>query len=303
MILVTGGTGFIGQSLVDHLLKSGQPVRILVHPSSQSPNLPRGIRLDVAVSSLTDEPGLRAAMQGVDLIFHLAGSGRLANPAALTAVDVQGTQAVVNAANKMNISRLIFLSLVTADRNSHFAAFKAKAQAENILQRSHLNFTILRSTTVFGPQDNFTSRIAKIMQKNPLFFLMPGNGDVTLQPLFIQDLITCLVLAIQDERTFRRTMSIGGGEYFSYKRILKIIMQKLGNMRVLIPFSPAYLRSLNLWLNKQEQGTPYPNAWLDYLAADRTCALDTLPKFFSLLPARFEKELGYLKNTRRLGSN
>jgi NADH dehydrogenase len=137
-----------------------------------------------------------------------------------------------------------------------------------------------------------------MMKRNRLFFLMPGNGEVTLQPLWIEDLITCLVLAINDKRTYKKIISIGGGEYFTYKKILKIIMQKMGVWRLLIPFSPAYLRTLNLWLNKQEQGIPYPNAWLDYLAADRTCGLDTLPKLFSLLPARFEKELKYLNKSK-----
>jgi uncharacterized protein YbjT (DUF2867 family) len=297
MILVTGGTGFIGRALVDHLLGSGQPVRILIHPSSHSPDLIKGVSLDVAVSSLTDERGLRAAMQGVDLVLHLASAGRLANPAELNVVDVEGTQAVADAAQKMGISRLIFLSQVAADKNSHFAMFKAKAFAEKILIKSRLNYTILRSTTVFGPRDHFTNQIVRMMKRNRLFFLMPGNGEVTLQPLWIQDLITCLILTKNDERSFRRTITIGGGEYFSYKSLLKIVMQKIGIRRLLIPFSPAYLRTLNLWLNKQEQGTPYSNAWLDYLAADRTCALDTLPKFFNLLPARFEKELKYLKKT------
>lgn len=294
MNLVTGGTGFIGRSLVHHLLQDGQPVRILVHPSSTTPNLPKGIRLDVAVCSLSDERGLQAAMQGVDQIFHLASAGRLANPAELSAVDVEGTRAIVDTAQKKGIERVIFLSQINADKNSLFAMFKAKALAEEALVKSRLNYTILRATTIFGAQDHFTNSLSSMLRRNRAFFLMPGNGEVTLQPLWVQDLLTCLMLSVQDQRTFRRTIAVGGGEYFSYKEIIKIIMGKMGIWRLLIPFSPAYLRTLNLWLNRQEKGTPYPNAWLDYLAADRTCALDTLPKLFGLLPARFEKELKYL---------
>lgn len=294
MILVTGGTGFIGRSLVHHLLQDGQQVRLLVHPSSTSPNLPKGIRMDVAVCSLADERGLQAAMQGVETIFHLASAGRLSIPSELTAVDVEGTRAIVEAAQKKGIERIIFLSQVNADKNSHFALFKAKALAEEALVKSDLNYSILRATTIFGAQDHFTSTLANMLRRNKLYLLMPGNGEVTLQPLWVQDLLTCLTLCVHDPRTYRRTIAVGGGEYFSYKEILKIIMRKMGIWRLLIPFSPAYLRALNLWLNRQEKGTPYPDAWLDYLAADRTCALDTLPKYFSLLPARFEKELKYL---------
>ena len=295
MILVTGGTGFIGNNLIKHLIHSGEEVRILLHPSAKSPNLPRGVALDVAVCSLTDERGLQAAMRGVKVVFHLASAERNANLSVLMAVDVLGTQAIAEAAQKAHVQRLLFMSHITADKNSHFPALKAKALAENILEKSNLNYTILRSTTVFGQGDNFTIQIIKMLRRSPLFFLMPGNGEVTLQPLWIQDLITCLILSLDDERAFRKMLTIGGGEYLSYKNILKIIMNKSKIWRLLIPFSPAYLRTLNLWLSRQVRGTPYPTLWLDYLAADRTCSLDTLPKFFGLLPARFEKKLNYLQ--------
>lgn len=73
-ILVTGGTGFIGQALVRHLAEAGHQVRILLRASSRSPNLPRSVPVEVTVSGLDDERGLRAAMVGVDTIYHLAGS-------------------------------------------------------------------------------------------------------------------------------------------------------------------------------------------------------------------------------------
>ena len=72
MILVTGGTGFVGKVLIRHLVESDYPVRTLIRASKESPDLPRGIPVDAAVSSLSDERGLRAAMVGVDTVYHLA---------------------------------------------------------------------------------------------------------------------------------------------------------------------------------------------------------------------------------------
>ncbi|MDO8971508.1 MAG: NAD(P)H-binding protein, partial [Saprospiraceae bacterium] len=76
MILVTGGTGFIGQALVQRLVAAGRPVRILLRPSQKSPHLPQGVPVEAAVSSLKDERGLRSALIGVDTIIHLAGGER-----------------------------------------------------------------------------------------------------------------------------------------------------------------------------------------------------------------------------------
>jgi NADH dehydrogenase len=74
MILVTGGTGFIGQVLVRQLVSLGYPVRLLLNPSMVSPHIPRGVPVDVAIAGIQDERNLRAAMKGVRTIFHLIGT-------------------------------------------------------------------------------------------------------------------------------------------------------------------------------------------------------------------------------------
>ena len=73
MILVTGGTGFIGQALIRHLVEERRAVRTLIRPSSASPNLPKGVPVKAAISSITDERNLRAALVGVDTVIHLVG--------------------------------------------------------------------------------------------------------------------------------------------------------------------------------------------------------------------------------------
>ncbi len=98
MILVTGGTGFIGRALIRHLVDNGYQVRTLIRPSAESPRLPKGVPVEVAVASFNDQRGLRAALVGVDTVYHLAGVERRGVHADLLENDIQGTQAVVNSA-------------------------------------------------------------------------------------------------------------------------------------------------------------------------------------------------------------
>jgi uncharacterized protein YbjT (DUF2867 family) len=294
MILVTGGTGFVGQVLVRQLVEAGHPVRILLRPSASSPNLPRGVPVEVAVCSLRDERGLRAALKGVDVVYHLAGSERLGSKADLTGVDIDGSAAVANAAAQSGIERLFFLSHLGADRSSAYPVLKAKGLAESSIINSGIPYTVFRSAVVFGPRDQFTYSLLNLIRRMPFFFLMPGNGNTLLQPIWIEDLVTCMVLALDDPNTANRFLDIGGCEYISFQHIIEAIMVKAGIRRRIVPITPAYLRMIAIFLEESSRNFPISLYWLDYLASDRTCAIDSLPRQFGLMPARFRQQLSYL---------
>jgi uncharacterized protein YbjT (DUF2867 family) len=222
MILVTGGTGFIGSSLVKKLSEEGNRVRILIRPSRASPNIPRGIPVEVAVSGLNDERGLRAAMRGVKTIFHLAGSERKGSLADLNGVDIQGTETLSRVAKQAEIERVIYLSHLGADRSSGFSLMKAKALAEANIIKSGVNYTIIRSGAIFGRGDQFTEPFIYLAKLQPLFFLLPGDGSALLQPLGLNDLITCLTISFQDDKFKNQRIQIGGMEQFSFKQALYI---------------------------------------------------------------------------------
>lgn len=296
MILVTGGTGFIGQVLVRQLSEAGYPVRLLIRPSLQTPNIPTGVPVEVAVSSLGDERGLRAAMMGVDTVYHLAGGEWRGAYANLLEIDIRGTQSVVQAASAAGVSRFYFISHLGADRGSAYPVFKAKAIAEEFVRRGGIDYTILRTAVVFGPNDGFTTGLAKLINGFPYLFLVPGEGDVLVQPLWVEDLATCLVWSLEDDRTRNQTYELGGPEYLPFNQVVETIMNKLGLRRTLVSMRPPYLRGLTVFLEDLFPSVPVSAYWLDYLATDRTCSLDTIPRFFNLMPARLVHHLDYLQD-------
>lgn len=294
MILVTGGTGFVGQVFIRHMVSMGMQVRTLLRPSSQSPNLPVGVPVEAVVCSLRDERGLRAAMKGVDVIVHLAGSERQGSQADLMGVDIEGTRAIANAATDAGVGRLVYLSHLGADRASAYPVFKTKAIAENLIMQSGIRFTIFRSAVLYGPGDQFTTDFARLLRLSPGFYFLPGDGKTVLQPLWVEDLVNCLSLALDDPATINQTIAIGGPEYINFRQILRYILSATGLRRYAISISPAYLRIISVILENSVKNFPLSTFWQDYLAADRMCGLDTIPRLFGLMPERFSRRLDYL---------
>jgi NADH dehydrogenase len=297
MILVTGGTGFIGRALVRHLTEAGYPVRLLIRPSKQSPTLPRGVPVEVAVSSLMDTRSIRSAMMDVDIVYHLAGAEWHGAHASLMNVDIQGTQAISEVAAAAGVQRLFFLSHLGADRASAYPVLKAKAIAEENIRRSGVCHTILRTALVYGLNDHFTSGLARLLNALPYFFFVPEEGRTLLQPIWVEDLVTCLVWSLDNEMTINQTYSIGGPEYLDFVHILQSVMEKIKIKRKIVHMYPPYLRAMTVVFESMFPGLPVSVYWLDYLATNRTCNLDGLTRVFSILPDRFDHTLGHLEET------
>lgn len=294
MILVTGATGFIGRALIRHLSTTGQQVRVLLRPSPQSPRIPKGVPVEVAVVSLNDERGVRAALRGVDHIYHLASASTLGRRGNLLATDIEGTRTLAQAARDAGIQRFIYLSHIGADRASAFPIQKAKGIAEEHIRRSGVPYTIIRSSVLFGPEDRFTNNLAGIMRVVPFIFPIPSDGRSLIQPLWVEDLVTCLVWTLDNPETINQTYEVGGGEYFTLRQVLETLMDVTRRRRLLVPLPVPWMRALLVMIDSLVPNFNISTYWLDYVAVNRTCPVDNLPRTFGLMPARFAYRLDYL---------
>ncbi len=297
MILITGATGFIGRTLMRHLFDAGREVRVLIRPSRRSPQLPRGLPVEVAVASLADERAFRAALKGVDAIFHLAGAESQGRNANLLAVDMRGTESLARVAADADVKRFFYLSHIGAGRASGFPVFKAKGIAEEHIRRSGVPYTIIQTSLIFGPEDHFTTSLARLLQMSPFVFPLPGSTRTVIQPLWVEDLVTVLLWSLDNEATVNHTYEIGGSEFFTVRQIVEIIMQATQRPHWLFELPPQVLRAMIVTFESFVPRYPASSFWLDYISINRTCSVDNLPRTFGLMPARFTYRLDYLKRT------
>jgi uncharacterized protein YbjT (DUF2867 family) len=297
MILITGATGFIGRVLMRHLFETGQGLRVLIRPSRRSPRLPKGLPVEVAVVSLADERAIRAALKDVDIIYHLAGAESQGRNANLLALDMRGTENLARVAAEAGVKRIFYLSHIGAGRSSGFPVFKAKGIAEEHIRRSGVPYTIFQTSLIFGPEDHFTTSLARLLQITPFFFPLPGSTRTVIQPLWVEDLVTVLLWSLDNEATINHTYEIGGSEFFTVRQIVESIMQITQRPRYLFELPPVVLRAMIVTFESFIPFYPASSFWLDYIAINRTCPVDNLPRNFGLMPARFTYRLDYLKRT------
>ncbi len=295
MILVTGGTGFVGRAVLRHLTAAGLRVRTLLKPAQRSPRLPAGVPVDVALAALDDPRGMRAALVGIEAVVHLASGERTGQLNALQRTDIDGTRTLAEACAQAGVRHLVYVSHLGANRESAYPVLRAKALAEEHIRASGVPHTILRSGVVFGEDDHFTRPLAMIAASVPLVFLLPGEGDSLLHPLWVEDLATAVAWTLEDRQPTGNALEIGGPEFHSLRQVMTLILPAAGLTRILLPTRQPYLRAGAALLRRLLPRPPITPFLLDYLASNRTAEIDSMPRLYGLQPSRLESHLDYLR--------
>lgn len=288
MILVTGSTGFIGSRLVQRLAGENKlRVRVLLRPGADTKLLPRGIPVYVMTAGLNDVEGLATALDGVHTIYHLVGTGMRGRHSKLEEVDITSTRNLTEAARRARVGRMIYVSTLGADRASAYPLKRAKGEIEAIIRNSGLAYTIFRTASVFGEGDYFSESLAMLIQSFPLFFV-PGEGETVLQPIWVEDLVSCMAMALENIDLIDETISMGGPELLPYRRIVLRLMYSIGVSRPIVGVPLLAHRAGAWFLDGLFARWPYNERWVELLSTNQTTELGTVERRFGFRPAAFD---------------
>ncbi len=302
MILITGATGLVGRNLVQRMIKESVPTRCLL-PERRLRRLPWDVghphAPEIIVGSVTDEQAFFRAVTGCHTVIHLENAFWWGKRRDLEQVELAGARALSAVARAARVGRIIALSQLGAAPSSAFALHRVKGEVENLLRNSGVAFTVIRSGIVFSSEDAFINHIASMLRANPLFFLMPGRGEVVLHPIYIDDLVEAIYRSLNLLRLVDTTVEIGGAEYVSLRDLMRTVMRVTGMRRILVAMPPYVLRWTVSIYNRLLPRSLMTGQWLDILAANRTAPLGNTYDYFGFQPRRFEETLlGYLPNRR-----
>lgn len=291
MILVTGGSGFIGRRVVSRLAEGGSSLRVLARGQRHA-NLPEGV--EVARGDVVSGEGLPEAMAGVEKVVHLVAIIRESGGQTFEANIWRGTEKVVEAAKAAEVKKLVYVSAIGAQDNPTYRYLHAKWQAERAVKLSGLTYTILRPSIVFGEGDEFINALAGLVRYNPVV-PVAGDGKARFQPIWVEDLVTCIVACLDEDAHAGQTLEIGGPEQLTYDELLDIVKEALGRSRIKAHVPLAVMRPLAQVMEWVLPKPPVTGEQLKMLALDNIAETDSVMRHFGIQPRRLADSLDYIK--------
>jgi UDP-glucose 4-epimerase len=147
-VAVTGGTGFVGHALLDEAACQGVAVRALARREQRARD-----GVEWLTGDLADKEALAALVSEVDAVLHIAGVVNTPDPMGFHLGNVVGTEALLDAACAAGVQRFVFVSSLAARAPGLSKYGKSKRHAEEAVQTSGLDWTIVRPPAIYGPRD------------------------------------------------------------------------------------------------------------------------------------------------------
>jgi NADH dehydrogenase len=243
---VFGGSGFIGRYVVRRLAREGWQVRVAVRRPDEALFLKTagvvGQVTPIAVN-IRDERSVKLAVSGADLVVNLVGILFQSGRQRFNAVMAEGAGRVASAAAAAGVRALVHVSAIGADAHSPSAYARAKAAGETAVRNAFPEAVILRPSVVFGPEDDFFNRFAKMAMTSPILPLI-GGGTTRFQPVYVLDVAEAVARVADNPDFAGKTFELGGPRIYSFRELMALLLSELGRRRMLIglPFVLASLQ-------------------------------------------------------------
>lgn len=222
-VAITGGTGFVGRNLAARL---DDPVVI----SRRS-----GI-------DITDVDALTRAFEGCDAVAHCAGINREIGDQTFPRVHIDGTAAVVEAARRAGVRRIVLVSFLRARPDCGSGYHESKWAAEEIVRESGIPHTILKSGMIYGPGDHMVDHVTRAVRTLPFFWTV-GYRERTARPVPVDDAVDVLVAALEG-RIPDPTIAVMGADEITLGEAIRRIARVAGRRPAYIPVPPWMVRAL-----------------------------------------------------------
>lgn len=240
ILAVTGATGFVGGHLLDQAVAAGHPVRALTRRDQSPCAGVTWVRGDLA--------NLGALADGADAIIHIAGVVNAPDRSGFASGNVEGTRSILAAAETAGVARFVHVSSLAAREPGLSAYGWSKAEAERLVERSPVAWTIVRPPAVYGPGDLDQLDVFRLASYRLALLPAPGR----MSAIMVDDLAS-LLLILAEQGGERRTYEVDDGHPMSHAAYAHAIGRAVGRRVLTLPL-PAPLLRLGARLDRLARG-------------------------------------------------
>lgn len=238
-VAVIGASGTIGRPLVEALSRAHDVVGVARHPP------PHDEDGNWIAADATDAVAIRAALEGIDVVYHLVHSLGSAN---FEELDRLAAKAVADGAARVGARQVVYLGGLgegSADLSPHL---RSRAETAKILADGLVPCTTLRAAMIVGPGSAAFETILALVDRLPLM-VCPRWVSVETQPVALADVIAALVAVCGEPATYGDTFDLGGPEVMTYRTMMERTARLRGKHPILIEVPLLSPRLSSLWLH------------------------------------------------------
>lgn len=246
LVTIFGGSGFLGRYIAARMAKQGWRVRVAV----RRPNEAIYVRtygtvgqVEPVLANIRDEESTRQAIAGADVVVNCVGVLQETSHQKFDAVHVDGAARIARLAAEAGVNQLVHMSAIGADATSSSNYARTKAEGEAAVVAEFPGAVILRPSVVFGPEDEFFNRFARMAR---FTLVLPLVGAETMfQPVYVDDVAKAAAVAINGQAQ-AGVYELGGPVARSFRNLMRGMLRVICRRRMLVNI-PFPIAGINAW--------------------------------------------------------
>jgi uncharacterized protein YbjT (DUF2867 family) len=236
-ILVLGGTGFVGRHVVERLVARGFEVVVPTRRPDRARHLFVLPTVNVAVVDINSAADLKRLVQPASAVINLVGILNETDGQTFQRAHVDLARNLIATCKGAGVRRLVHMSALNADPAGPSRYLRSKGEAEAEVMGSGLDWTILRPSVIFGPEDAFLNLFAQLLRFAPVLAL--ARADAKFQPIYVGDVAECIVRAVGLPVTVGRTFPLCGPTIYTLRELVRYAGEVTGRPRPIFALGPV----------------------------------------------------------------